>query len=65
MNNGWTKRRNGRLYHEPPYTRKEQREFRRRIDNGGPMIVVHGSRTLVPPPREKPPQKSPPQLPEE
>jgi hypothetical protein len=42
------------FYDEPPYTKKEQREFRRRMDVGGPMTIVH-------PTREKPPQESPPQ----
>jgi hypothetical protein len=48
----------GGFYHEPPYTKKEQRDLRRRFDNGGPMTVVH-------PPREKPPRESPPQPPDE
>jgi hypothetical protein len=49
----------GGIYEEPPYTKKEQRDFRRLINNlTGPITIVHA-------PREKPPQESPPQPPEE
>ena len=30
----------GHIYHEPPYTKKEQREFRRWFDSDGPITVV-------------------------
>ena len=57
----------GYIYHEPPYTRKEQREFDRRINNGGPITVVYSGpvgqryKSPPPPPEEQHPPSGPPQ----
>ena len=48
----------GHIYHEPPYTEKEQEEFRRRINGDGPMTIIWGE---APPHR----RRTPPQPPEE
>jgi hypothetical protein len=44
----------GGFYNEPPYTKKEQEEFDRRINNDGPITVVYsgpvGQRYKSPPP---------------
>ena len=43
---------NGAEYEEPPYTKAEKQEFRRR--NQGVVAVMHGSRTIVPQPPRPP-----------
>jgi hypothetical protein len=52
----------GGTYHEPPYTKKEQRDFYRRINNDGPITVVWdsgvGQRYKSPP---QPPEGSKPE----
>jgi hypothetical protein len=48
----------GGFYHEPPYTKKEQRELQRMFDNDGPITVVWDSAVGQR-------YKSPPQPPEE
>jgi hypothetical protein len=48
----------GHIYHEPPYTKKEQRDFYRRINNDAPITVVWDSGVGQR-------YKSPPQPPEE
>ena len=45
----------GRAYHQPPYTKEEERETYRRMA-GGPVTIRH-SQPRVP---DKPPRKSPP-----
>ena len=52
----------GHIYHEPPYTKKEDEEFERRINNDGPITVVYsgpvGRRYKSPP---QPPEGSKPE----
>jgi hypothetical protein len=44
---------NGTVYHEPPYTWKEERDFYRRI-GGGPITVLRGPPAK---PSSEPPQQ--------